>query len=165
MFSGISALFLGPYFSWYPVADTATNIRQGMDNLKEYIAENGPYDGAMGFSQGAQMLMGLMLEHQSLHPFEPALFQVAIFFCGAMSQEQKKLVAKGLKIRAPTAHILGGKKDFAYEESLKLRDACDKDTRTEYEHDEGHCIPRKSALVAAMTNAIRKSIYRGIYRS
>jgi hypothetical protein len=165
MISGIGAIFPGPYFSWHPLPYTATNVQQGIDDLKEHIAENGPYGGAMGFSQGGGMLMGLMLEHQSLHPTEPPLFQVAIFFCGAVSQEQRQLVAKGLKIRAPTAHILGGKKDFAYEESLNLRDACDKDTRTEYEHNEGHCIPRKLELVVAMANMIRKSIYRATYTS
>jgi Serine hydrolase (FSH1) len=161
---GIGAIFPGPYFSWYPVPDTAANIRQGMSDIKDYIAENGPYDGAIGFSQGAQMLMGLILEHQLLCPFEPPLFQVAIFISGAMSQEQKQFVAQGLKVRIPTAHILGGKQDFVYEDSLKLRDACDKNTRAEYEHDRGHCIPRKPDLVAAITNAIRKSIDRAIYQ-
>jgi hypothetical protein len=48
---------------------------------------------------------------------------------------------------------------------LNLRDACDKNTRTEYEHDEGHCIPRKPDLIVAMANAIRKSIDRAIYKS
>jgi Serine hydrolase (FSH1) len=165
MTSGIGDIFAGPYFSWYRLPETATNIRHGIDDLKAYIVENGPYDGAIGFSQGAQMLIGLILEHQSLHPFEPALFQVAIFFSGVIPQEQRQLVAKGLKIRVPTAHILGGKKDFAYEGSLQLRDVCHKDIRTEYEHGEGHCIPRKLELVVAITNVIRKSIYRAIYRS
>ena len=111
------------------------------------------------------MLMALMLEHQLLHPFKPALFQVAIFFNGGLWQEQKQMVANGLRIKTPTAHILGGKKDFMYEESLRLRDACDKDTRTEYEHDKGHCIPRKYELIVAMTRVIRMSIDRAIYRS
>jgi hypothetical protein len=165
MILGIGAIFPGPYFSWYPLPDTETNMRQGVEDLKEYIAENGPFDGAMGFSQGGGMIMALMLEHQSLHPFEPPLFQVAIFICSAMTHEQRQLFAEGIKIRAPTAHILGGRKDFAYQLSLNLRDACEKDTRTEYEHNEGHCIPRKMELVVAMTNTMRKSIYRAICTS
>ena len=136
-----------------------------MDDLKAYIAENGPYDGAMGFSQGAQMIAGLMLEHQSLHPFEPALFQVAIFFCCPMNQDQKQLVAEGLRIKTPTAHILGGRKDATYDESLKVMDFFDKETRAEYEHNEGHSIPQKLELVVAMTRTIRKCIDRAIYKS
>jgi hypothetical protein len=165
MTSGIGAIFPEPYFSWHPIPNTTANIQQGMEDIKEYIAENGPFDGAMGFSQGGGMLFGLMLEHQILHPFEPALFQVAIFICGSISMAHQQLVAKGLRIKVPTAHILGGRTDPMYEESVKLRDACDKDMRTEYEHDEGHCIPRKLELMVAMTRAIRKSIDRAIYKS
>lgn len=163
MILGLGSIFPGPYFSWYPLPDTATNIQQGVDSLKEYIAENGPYDGAIAFSQGAQVLMGLMLEHQLQHPFEPALIQVAIFLSGVMSKEQKQLVAKGVKIRVPTTHILGGKRDWQYEESLEMRDACNRNTRTEYEHDEGHCIPRKRENVVAIANAVGKSVYRASY--
>lgn len=111
------------------------------------------------------MLMALMLEHQSSYPFEPALFQVAIFFCGGLVPELKQLADNGLKVRVPTAHILGGKKDSMYEESLKMRDACDKDMRSEYEHNEGHCIPRNSDQIVAMTKTIRKTIDRAVYKS
>lgn len=162
---GIGGIFPGPYFSWHLLPTTKTNTQKEIEDIKKYMAENGPFDGAMGFSQGAMMIMALMLEHQFLNPFEPALFQVAIFFCGGLVPELKQLVDNGLKIKVPTAHILGGKKDSMYEESLRMRDACDKHLRSEYEHNEGHCIPRKSNQVIAMTKIIKRTVDRAIYNN
>src|SRR6478735_90222 len=55
---GIEALFEGPFYQWYlwdhlqkiPPAQTATNA---IDNVLDIIAEEGPFDGIVGFSQGA----------------------------------------------------------------------------------------------------------------
>jgi predicted esterase len=140
-------------------------VNQGMRDIREYIAENGPYDGAMGFSQGAVMLVALILEHQELHPFEPPLFQVAIFLSGSMYERETRLTRAGAKIKIPTAHVLGGRRDFQYDASVELRDACDKELRSDFEHGEGHTIPRKKELVLGMASTIRKSINRAIYKS
>lgn len=136
-----------------------------MQDIKEYITENGPYDGAMGFSQGAVMLAALILEHQQLHPFDPPPFQVAIFFSGSMYERETLLTRGGAKIKIPTAHILGGRRDFQYDGALELRDACEKELRSEFEHGEGHTIPRKKELVLGMASTIRNSINRAIYKS
>lgn len=133
------------------------NIQQAIGSIREYIAENGPYDGAMGFSQGASMVMALLLDHQAKHPFQPPLFQIAIFFSGGMPEPLKEL-SQGLKLSISTAHILGGRKDWLYHESLELANVCKKDLRVEFEHNEGHSIPRKPEMTASMAGAIRRSI-------
>jgi len=48
---------------------------------------------------------------------------------------------------------------------VELRDVCDKELRSNFEHGEVHTIPRKKELVLGMASTIRKSINRAIYKS
>ncbi|KFY81216.1 hypothetical protein V499_00042 [Pseudogymnoascus sp. VKM F-103] len=157
---GVGDIFAGPYYSWLrdPESVTKASLSQSIENIKEYVAENGPYDGAMGFSQGAAMVMALLYDHQAKQPFSPPPFQVAIFLCGGMPEPLRQLCPDGLKLPVATTHILGGKKDYLYGETLQLRDACSTAFRAEFEHNKGHSIPRKPELTASMAKAITQSI-------
>src|SRR6478609_3711037 len=87
---GIEALSKGPFFEWYswdhlqrvPPAETATN---SIDNVLDIIAEEGPFDGVMGFSQGAAMIASVLAHYSTQNPLEPQtnLFKFAIFICGS----------------------------------------------------------------------------------
>ena len=44
----------------------------------EFIEEEGPFDGIIGFSQGATLAASIMLEHAKTNPFED-IFKLAIF--------------------------------------------------------------------------------------
>jgi hypothetical protein len=54
----------GPFYSWYDLASNngfcSEQILQGLCHLHSFIEDNGPFDGAFGFSQGACMLTLLM---------------------------------------------------------------------------------------------------------
>lgn len=58
----ITAIYPPPYLSWHPPHTLDTHIRQGLLDIRTYIADNGPYDACLGFSQGAVMLALLLLE-------------------------------------------------------------------------------------------------------
>lgn len=50
--------------------------------MNAYIAQNGPYDAAMMFSQGCVLGSAALLLHQEETPHLPAPFKTAIFICG-----------------------------------------------------------------------------------
>ncbi|OBT91693.1 hypothetical protein VE01_10269 [Pseudogymnoascus verrucosus] len=58
----ITAIYPPPYLSWHPPHTLDTHIAQGLLDIRTYIADNGPYDACLGFSQGAVMLALLLLE-------------------------------------------------------------------------------------------------------
>jgi hypothetical protein len=50
---GIAEVYPEPYTCWYPYPPTLDNVRDAHEMIWNIIAEDGPFDGVMGFSQGA----------------------------------------------------------------------------------------------------------------
>lgn len=57
------------------------DIQPALNLVKKYIEENGPYDGIMGFSQGAALAAILVNKIKELVPSHP-FFKVCILFSG-----------------------------------------------------------------------------------
>lgn len=148
---GIEGLSKGPFFEWYswdhlqrvPPAETATN---SIDNVLDIIAEEGPFDGVIGFSQGAAMIASVLAHYSTQNPLEPQtnLVKFAIFICGS-----KPFTYDGMSridtcgkpvVQIPTAHIVG-KKDQWYKESLGLHSLCDAHSARIFDHGQGHSLP------------------------
>ena len=69
-----------PYYEWFyrtKVAEISDNIKtnsfagydnleESMNYLKDYLESNGPYDGLLGFSQGASMVTRLVNQEEEL---------------------------------------------------------------------------------------------------
>ncbi|KAE8356047.1 serine hydrolase FSH [Aspergillus coremiiformis] len=100
----------GPYRCWTEswAADTVDAAHAVVDDA---IDEYGPFDGVLGFSQGAAIVTSYLLEHGITHPGEPMPFRFAIFcsctmpfssdlaYCqsmfGSLSLMQQKLLRSG----------------------------------------------------------------------
>lgn len=82
--AGVDLFYSPPYFSWWE-NDTVDEIRAAVARVNAYIAENGPYDAAMMFSQGCVLGSATLLLHQEETPHLPAPFKTAIFICGGPS--------------------------------------------------------------------------------
>ncbi|CAG7925176.1 unnamed protein product [Penicillium olsonii] len=82
--AGIDLFYDPPYYSWYE-NDSIDDIRGACERLNEYIAENGPYDLALMFSQGCVLGSSALLFHQEETPHLPPPFKAAIFVCGGPS--------------------------------------------------------------------------------
>ncbi|KAI1094618.1 serine hydrolase FSH [Rostrohypoxylon terebratum] len=161
------------YKAWYDPCLGASTHRKAIELLSEIVDEDGPFDGCIGFSQGAALLASYLLAHQALNPFSPPPFRLAIFICGssALSVSEvdglwsrinpRDLEAKNKRIKIPTVHIYG-RKDPAYQESLNLKDMCDPRMRLEYAHSSGHDIPRGIAVTKDMARVIQKGIERAM---
>lgn len=60
-------------------------MRAACNRLNEYIAQHGPYDAALMFSQGCVLGSSMLLFHQEETPHLPLPFKAAIFVCGGAS--------------------------------------------------------------------------------
>ncbi|KAI0887633.1 serine hydrolase FSH [Annulohypoxylon maeteangense] len=161
------------YKAWYDPCLGASTHRKAIELLSEIVDEDGPFDGCIGFSQGASLLGSFLLAHQSLNPFSPPPFRLAIFICGssALSVSESNglwsrinpqdLEGKNKRIKIPTVHIYG-RKDPAYQDSLNLKDMCEPRNRLEYDHNSGHDIPRGVAVTKDMSRTVQKGIERAM---
>ncbi|KAJ5334746.1 hypothetical protein N7452_007149 [Penicillium brevicompactum] len=82
--AGVDLFYSPPYYSWWE-NDSIDDIRGATERLNEYIAQNGPYDLAMMFSQGCVLGSSALLIHQEETPHLPPPFKAAIFICGGPS--------------------------------------------------------------------------------
>lgn len=80
---GVDVIFNSGNYTWWPQA-TPQAIRASHLWLDDYIAEHGPYDGVLGFSQGCSLVGSYLLYHAKENAGAPLPFKVAIFICGGM---------------------------------------------------------------------------------
>lgn len=89
----VKTISAGPYYSWWDASqrDHGTRSydgwRETMTYISQYLIENGPFDGLLGFSQGA-CLASLMvsLQEQNLEFTDCPLFKFAILISGFASR-------------------------------------------------------------------------------
>jgi hypothetical protein len=82
---GIADVFPGPYFSWYQKYNPE-NVEKVHEYLQSVIDEDGPYDGIIGFSEGAALAASFLLSREYRTTFDPVSenlmsdFKMAVFF-------------------------------------------------------------------------------------
>lgn len=125
---------------------SATGILAALADLASYIASEGPFQGVIGFSQGAALAATLMIQHGQNHlgSVDP-LFRCAVFLCAGApydpaALERGKAVLLDddgtgancggdvAAIHVPTAHVVG-EKDDALGSSMALVRLCEPRTR------------------------------------
>ncbi|KAF9887701.1 hypothetical protein FE257_009654 [Aspergillus nanangensis] len=78
-------LFYPPPYQRYLEDSTLSSAEKALTWLHNYLAQNGPYDAILTFSQGCAVGAAALLVHQqSLQPQQPPLFKAAIFICGGI---------------------------------------------------------------------------------
>ncbi|KAL8782460.1 MAG: hypothetical protein Q9213_005354 [Squamulea squamosa] len=60
-FSGLGELFDPPFYDTW-TADTPASVRQGILRIQSALADDGPFDGAFAFSEGAAALMSALCQ-------------------------------------------------------------------------------------------------------
>ncbi|KAK9330114.1 serine hydrolase FSH [Lipomyces starkeyi] len=122
--------------------------------LAEYIKEEGPFDGAVGFSQGAALAGMLCSQITKIAPDHPP-FKFAVLYSGFRSPlPQHKYIYNPL-ISTPTLHILGSLDTVVSEQRSKtLIDACEQDMRVVYTHPGGHFVPSSKISLNTVTGWI-----------
>lgn len=142
--SEVEGLFDPPYYEWFQFNKDFTEY-QNFDECLEYIEECmiklGPFDGLLGFSQGAILsgaLPGLQEKGVALRKVPKMKYIIII---GGAKMRNKEIAEKAYAspVSCPSVHFLG-KEDFLREPGLELIESC-LDPLVIH-HPKGHTIPR-----------------------
>ncbi|KAK9462401.1 serine hydrolase FSH [Lipomyces oligophaga] len=146
------------YGWWIKDPDTGDflEIDTTWDLLKSFIEKEGPFDGVIGFSQGAALSGMLCNKLMSLCPEHPRL-KFGVFYSGFRSTlpQHEELYP----IYTSSLHVLGSLDTVVSEErSVALFDACDPATRTVYTHPGGHFVPNSKDSLNVVVGWILSTI-------
>lgn len=158
---GLDLIYPGPYLQYASCADA---IDRALAYLEEVINEEGPFDGVIGFSQGAACAARLLLHCQKADPNACPPFKVAIFLCTAslfygnvqeynMSME----IVSDLAISIPTVHVIG-KSDPHRPFGLDLIKLCDPKLCGVVDHQMGHEIPKDAVVTSKILKVIESAV-------
>ncbi|CAG8942941.1 unnamed protein product [Penicillium salamii] len=140
-------------------------------DLEEYLEVEGPYDGIIGFSLGANFALSWMINKIQKNGNRGQLpFKVGIFFSTAdrlleCKETPEKFVAPWNPVEIdgiidiPTAHIWGTADSHRANSQLASL-ACDEDNRSIFVHDRGHEVPISAENVISAAKAINRAITR-----
>lgn len=81
---GITSTFPGAYLCYYSIPNSG-QVFAAHEMLHEFIADEGPFDGVLGFPQGAALAAAIILYHTRDFPICPAdsFFKTVIFLYGS----------------------------------------------------------------------------------
>lgn len=77
--SGIPTQYPGP-FHCYLDNHTCEDVAAVQDFLEEILDQEGPFDGVVGFSQGAEVIISYLLDLKRRDPLRSPPFRFAVFF-------------------------------------------------------------------------------------
>ena len=127
-----------------------------------YNSNLGPFDGLLGFSEGASIVANLLIDQQrssSVRPFKCAILISGLPPLQPGNGDPFLADELGQIINTPTAHIIGAK-DPGWLGSLALFNLCAEGTASLYDHKQGHEIPKVPAIVKKMVVVIREMLAR-----
>lgn len=155
-------------YGWYlrkgPSLNDFDIEERTLDYLHDYVVENGPFDGIMGFSQGAGMAGYLLTDFNRLLKLseeqQPKL-KFFVSFSGFKFEADQFQQSYGDKpMTIPSLHVQGELDTVVSEErSTKLYNCFDASTRHLIKHPGGHFVPNSKNVVTQVTNWIQNSEY------
>jgi len=163
----IRGVFPGPYYMWSSVSSDSKlanfqSGKQALDFVQDVILEDGPFDGIIGFSEGAALAYALLLRYASEHPLEPPSTickWVALFSCVGIDLEQHRLDKESL-LSIPSLHVLDQSDTRLGTGGTNV--ACEPGTAQWIWHNRGHAIPRDTATVTRIMDAVRVLQHRAL---
>lgn len=160
------------YFGYYNPND-CNSFHKALDDLEVFVREEGPFDGVIGFSQGATLASALLLRHLGSSsggldaPWTPKVndppFKCAVFLSGYSPLDWTCMHTQhmqGCTISIPTAHVWGVNERGDFGGPAALKQLCDPQTGYFHEHRGGHEVPgakNKKDLVQS-ANAIKRML-------
>ncbi|GMY19925.1 dihydrofolate reductase-like [Fagus crenata] len=152
--SDIEGIFPPPYFEWFQFDKDFTeytNLEECISYLCEYITSKGPFDGFLGFSQGATLsalLLGYQAQGKVLKEHPPMKLFISV--SGSKFRDPRICeVAYKDPIKVKSVHFIGAK-DWLKLPSEELATAFDNPLIIR--HPQGHTVPR---LDEAATEQLR----------
>ncbi|KAI9201215.1 hypothetical protein LWI28_020200 [Acer negundo] len=142
--SDVEGIFDPPYYEWFQFNKEFTeytNFDECLNYIEDYMIKHGPFDGLLGFSQGAILsggLPGLQANGVALTKVPKINFLIII---GGAQLKSPTVAEKAYSspIQCPSLHFLG-EKDFLKPYGLELLNSCVEPVIIH--HPKGHTIPR-----------------------
>ena len=129
------------------------------DFLQDYVEQHddAPFDGVLGFSEGASVAASLILRQSRRKQTIP--FKFAVFICAIppyRSDRDDIMLADETdeRLDIPTAHIVGSK-DAGYQGSKALYNLCHQPSASIFDHVGAHEIPWDLATTQGIAKEIR----------
>jgi len=79
---GIKEIYPGPYYTYFELP-TKCQVQATLEFLEEFIEDEGPFDGVIGFSNGAAVAATYLLQ-DAKRPSPQHPFKCAVFFCASL---------------------------------------------------------------------------------
>ncbi|XP_022961839.1 dihydrofolate reductase-like [Cucurbita moschata] len=142
--SDIEGIFDPPYFEWFQFSPEFTEYRnfdECLSFIEDYMLKHGPFDGFLGFSQGAILsaaLPGLQAKGIALTKVPKIKFVIIVSGAKFRSQSVAEKAYSPV-IGCPSLHFLG-KEDFLMPHGQKLLESYIEPVIIN--HPKGHTIPR-----------------------
>ncbi|KAK3042928.1 hypothetical protein RJ639_001004 [Escallonia herrerae] len=147
--SDVEGIYDPPYYEWFQANQDFTEFQhfeECLDYLEDYMIKHGPFDGVLGFSQGAILsaaLPGMQTEGVALSKVPKIKFVIIISGAkfGGSKFGMPKLAATAFStpLKCPSLHIIG-EMDFLREEGTALLESF-LDPQVIH-HPKGHTVPR-----------------------
>ncbi|KAG9247052.1 serine hydrolase FSH [Calycina marina] len=138
------------------------SVKVCFDTLYKTIEEEGPFDGILGYSEGATVASSLVLDEKRRFEEEgrPRSFKCAIFFAGwpPMRHNGRDLIladVDGEVIDIPTCHVIGAQDPYL-QGSMALFNVCDAETAHLFDHGKGHTLPRDPRTLKELGDVVRE---------
>lgn len=146
------------------VASSVISTNRSIQYLFDIMEREGPFEGIIGYSEGATVAGTLLLaEQRRLEKLgrEP-MIKCAIFFAGWPPLDPTTFAMvlsdeSDLMINIHTCHIIGSLDPYVGG-SLALYNACEPDTAYLFDHGKGHTLPREKGVIKELGDVIRNMI-------
>uniref|UniRef100_A0A1I7TX58 FSH1 domain-containing protein n=1 Tax=Caenorhabditis tropicalis TaxID=1561998 RepID=A0A1I7TX58_9PELO len=145
-------------FSSREQTDVSLGFEESVNAVVKYIEENGPFDGLMGFSQGASMVH-LLIAKAQLGEISLPDIRFAIFFSGFLSLSSQHNSFTSLRIKDfPSLHVFGDADEIvARPKSEKLSDQFEVEP-VRIVHDGGHLVPAMSKYKETIVGFLKDQV-------
>lgn len=160
--SEIEAIFPPPYFEWFQFEKDFTeytNLDKAFSFIVDYMEKNGPFDGLLGFSQGATLsaaLVGYQRKGLMLKNHPPVRFIIHISGSKFRDPEMCEILYSP-PIKCPTVHLIGAK-DWLKLPGEELMQAFENPLLIA--HPQGHMVPRLDKEAVGILNGFLESLMR-----
>src|SRR5262249_33193907 len=131
-------------------SDDEAQLRRVYHDICSFVISQGPFDGLVGFSEGASVAATILIEDARRNNHDLGL-KCAVLFCGMPPVDLNlDLIGKarlfspevdGVMIHVPTAHIYSLAGKVCPGMGADLARMCYEDTREVFIHNLGHDIP------------------------
>ncbi|TGO92075.1 hypothetical protein BPOR_0011g00260 [Botrytis porri] len=161
--------------------ESVDSLKDALDDLDQYVTNNGPFHIVMGFSLGAAFAATLLLRDEMRRSKSEAnyyhilakakpRFKCAIFICGTLPPDLDALEHGDIQalrakdfhsvITVPTVHLWSTRDVDHATQSKELVRMCEERSRVEILHAGGHSVPHQGDELKAVAAAVHEFINR-----